>query len=51
MNNWGTVISGYVFTGVGLGAYATWIVVRGRSIGRDLGIGNKHGKADGEDQD
>ncbi|MGY9073349.1 MAG: hypothetical protein ACKVHU_10450 [Acidimicrobiales bacterium] len=40
MSNWGTVITGYVFTGASVAAYAGWIVMRGRKLGRDLGIGS-----------
>ena len=33
------VISGYALTAVVVVAYATWVVRRGRVLGRDLGIG------------
>lgn len=33
------VFSGYALTAVAVVAYATWVVRRGRALGRDLGIG------------
>ena len=34
----GSVIGGYVLTAVAVLAYAAWVVRRGRSLGRSLGI-------------
>ncbi|MDG2111990.1 MAG: hypothetical protein P8N02_05185 [Actinomycetota bacterium] len=39
MTNVGTIIAGYGITILSLGFYAAWIVVRGREIGNELGIG------------
>ena len=33
------VFSGYALTALAVVAYATWVVRRGRALGRDLGIG------------
>ena len=33
------VISGYVLTALAILTYVTWVVRRGRTLGRDLGIG------------
>lgn len=33
------VFSGYALTALAIVTYATWVVRRGRSLGRDLGIG------------
>ncbi|WP_419863903.1 hypothetical protein [Candidatus Poriferisodalis sp.] len=33
------VFSGYGLTALAIVAYATWVVRRGRALGRDLGIG------------
>lgn len=40
MTNAGSIIAGYGITIVTVVAYAWWIVQRGRSIGRELGIGD-----------
>ncbi|WP_419838139.1 hypothetical protein [Candidatus Poriferisodalis sp.] len=33
------VLTGYVLAAVGVAAYASWVVRRGRTLGRELGIG------------
>ena len=33
------VFSGYALTALAVLTYATWVVLRGRALGRDLGIG------------
>lgn len=33
------VLSGYSLTALAVITYATWVVRRGRALGRDLGIG------------
>ena len=50
MNNAGSIIAGYGITIAAIGFYASWIVMRGRAIGQQLGIGRpKDGStADGE---
>ena len=40
------VVSGYALTALAVVAYATWVVRRGRALGRDLGIGPAGAGAD-----
>lgn len=40
MTHAANVISGYVLTAVAVMAYAAWVVRRGRTLGRSLGIGS-----------
>ena len=40
MTHAANVISGYVLTAAAVTAYAVWVVCRGRSLGRSLGIGS-----------
>ena len=40
MTHAANVISGYVLTAVAVTAYAAWVVHRGRTLGRSLGIGS-----------
>jgi len=39
VNNAGSIIAGYGITIAAIGFYAAWIVMRGRAIGEQLGIG------------
>lgn len=40
MTHAANVISGYALTAVAVMAYAVWVVRRGRTLGRSLGIGS-----------
>ena len=40
MTHAANVISGYLLTAVAVMAYAAWVVRRGRTLGRSLGIGS-----------
>ena len=40
MTHAANVISGYALTAVAVLAYAAWVVRRGRTLGRSLGIGS-----------
>lgn len=51
MTNVGTIIAGYGITIVTLGFYATWITMRGREIGTELGIGADSGDTDPSETD
>lgn len=48
MNDLGSIIAGYGISIVGLVFYASWILVRGRNIGRELGIGSEPDGSDGD---
>ena len=39
MTHAANVISGYLLTAAAVAAYAAWVVRRGRTLGRSLGIG------------
>ena len=45
MTHAANVISGYVLAAAATTAYVLWVIRRGRSLGRDLGIGTA-GSAD-----
>ncbi len=45
MTHAANVISGYVLAATAAAAYALWVIRRGRTLGRDLGIGTA-GSAD-----
>ena len=52
MTHAANVISGYVLTAAAVLAYAAWVVRRGRTLGRSLGIGSaddpaEHARRDG----
>ena len=47
MTHAANVISGYVLTAVVVMTYAAWVVRRGRSLGRSLGIGSAADLGDG----
>ena len=54
MTHAANVISGYALTAAAVMAYAVWVVCRGRSLGRSLGIGSdgagdsaEHSRSDG----
>jgi len=36
MNHWAFVIAGYAIVLVGVGAYAAWVLARGRSLANDV---------------
>ncbi len=48
MNDLGSIVAGYGITIVAVVSYAAWILVRGRSIGRELGIGSDITTSDDE---
>lgn len=39
MTHAANVVVGYVLAAVGTAAYVAWVIRRGRTLGRDLGIG------------
>ena len=51
MTDVGTIVTGYGLTIVTLGFYAAWIVMRGRAIGQQLGIGGEAATGAGSAED